>query len=88
MTARVLSPASGLCTWGLGSLRLPPVRRPYRNKLDFPTHPMHALCGPDLEQVELLRMASSAGGMSLLKVGAIDAGPCHEIPSIARVLDS
>jgi hypothetical protein len=38
--------------------------------------------------VELLRMACSAGGTSLLKVGAIDAGLCLEIPSIARVLDS
>jgi hypothetical protein len=38
--------------------------------------------------VGLLQMASSVGGMSLLKVGAIDAGPCLEIPSIARVLDS
>ena len=33
-------------------------------------------------------MACSVGGMSLLQVGAIDAGLCLEIPSIARVLDS
>ena len=33
-------------------------------------------------------MACSVDGMSFLKAGAIDAGPCLEIPSIARVLDS
>ena len=33
-------------------------------------------------------MACSVGGMSFLKVGAFDAGPCLEIPSIGRVLDS
>jgi hypothetical protein len=33
-------------------------------------------------------MACTVGGISVLKVGAIDAGLCLEIPSIARVLDS